>query len=155
MDQDTIIQYIAETFAGLEIVRPTDGLGAGDTYFYYDPQHDLDPAHRLPFATIVTKDYGEFDNASQLDRPGVFRLNIGVGRETFRKLHGYAPGGAENTGVDYATLDTLMPHPVYATQLWVCVLNPSSATFESVKPLLAEAYSIVAARYANKQARRD
>lgn len=157
MDQDAIIQYIAETFAGLEIVRPTDGMGAGDTFFYYDPQHDLDPAHRLPFATIVTKDYGEFDNASQLDRPGVFRLSIGVGRETFRKLHGYAPGegGAENTGIDHATLDTLMPHPVYATQLWVCVLNPSSATFESVKPLLAEAYSIVAARYANKQARRD
>lgn len=157
MDQDAIIRYIAETFAGLEIVRPTDGMGAGDTFFYYDPQRDLDPAHRLPFATIVTKDYGEYDNTSQLDRPGVFRLNIGVSRETFRKLFGYAPGEAEaeNTGIDYAALDVLMPHPVYTPQLWVCVLNPSSATFESIQPLLAEAYSIVAARYAHRQARRD
>jgi Family of unknown function (DUF6194) len=157
MDQDAIIRYIAETFAGLEIVRPTDGMGAGDTFFYYDPQHDLDPTHRLPFATLVTKDYGEYDNSSQLDRPGVFRLNIGVSRDTFRKLVGYAPGeaGAESTPVDYTALDTVIPHPVYATQMWVCVLNPSSATFESVKPLLAEAYSIVAARHANRQATRD
>jgi hypothetical protein len=157
MDQDAIIRYIAETFAGLEIVRPTDGMGVGDTFLYYDPQRDLDPAHRLPFATIVTKDYGEYDNTSQLDRPGVFRLNIGVGRDTFRALFGYAPGeaGTENADIDYAALDTLMPHPVYAPQLWVCVLNPSPATFESVKPLLAEAYSIVAARYANRQATRD
>lgn len=157
MDQDAIIRYIAETFAGLEIVRPTDGMGVGDTFLYYDPQRDLDPAHRLPFATIVTKDYGEYDNTSQLDRPGVFRLNIGVSRDTFRALVGYAPGeaGTENADIDYAALDTLMPHPVYAPQLWVCVLNPSSATFESVKPLLAEAYSIVAARYANRQATRD
>lgn len=157
MDQDAIIRYIAETFAGLEIVRPTDGIGAGDTFFYYDPQRDLDPAHRLPFATIVTKDYGEYDNTSQLDRPGVFRLNIGVSRAHYRALFGYAPGeaGAGDTDVDFAALDRLMPHPVYAPQLWVCVLNPSSTTFESIKPLLAEAYSIVVARYANKQVRRD
>ncbi|HEU4785599.1 MAG TPA: DUF6194 family protein, partial [Ktedonobacterales bacterium] len=64
MDQEAIIQYITDTFTGLDILRPTDGPGAGDTFFYYDPQHDLDPTRRLPFATIVTKDYGEFDNTS-------------------------------------------------------------------------------------------
>jgi hypothetical protein len=35
-----------------------------------------------------------------------------------------------------------MPHPVYGRNHWVCVLNPSDSTFESVKPLLAEAYQI-------------
>jgi hypothetical protein len=157
MDQDAIIQYVADAFAGLDILRPTDGPGAGDTFIYYDPRRDLDPARRMPFATIVTKDYGDFDNTSRLDRPGVFRLNIGVSRDTFRALFGYAPGEDDPRGVtyDFAALDQLMPHPVYAPQSYVCVLNPTAATFEAVKPLLAEAYSLVATRYANRQAKRD
>ena len=157
MDQDAIIQYITETFAGVEVQRPTDGPGVGDTFFFYDPQRNIDPAHRMPFATIVVKDYGEYDNASQLDRPGVFRLNIGVGRDTFRALFGAAPGEQSDQSPthDYAALDRLMPHPVYATQSWVCVLNPSADTFEAVKPLLDDAYGRVASRHARRQATPD
>ena len=157
MDQDAIIQYVADTFAGIEVMRPTEGPGAGDTFFYYDPQHNLDPTRQFPFATIVTKDYGDFDNASQLNRPEVFRLNIGVSRDTFRALFGYAPGEAstQSTAYDFAALDRLMPHPVYAPQSYVCVLNPSPATFEAVKPLLAEAYSRAANRHASRQTNRD
>ena len=55
MDQDAIIHYITDTFAGIEVLRPTDGPGAGDTFFYYDPHHNLDPTRQLPFATMVTK----------------------------------------------------------------------------------------------------
>lgn len=154
MDEDAIIQHIADTFTGLEVLRPTDGPGAGDTFIFYDPQHDLDPSRRHPFATIVVKDYGEFDNASQLDRPGVFRLNIGVSRDTFRALFGYLPGKeiSRRAAYDLAALDQLMPHPVYGPQSWVCVLNPSPTSFEAIKPLLAEAYSIVVKRYASRQA---
>ena len=157
MDQDAIIQYIQDTFTGLEILRPTDGPGAGDTFIFYDPQHDIDPTRRQPFATIVTKDYGEFDNTSQLDRPGVFRLNICVSRETFRTLFGYLPGkaSAQSVSYDFAALDRLMPHPVYAPQSFVCVLNPTTETFETVKPLLAEAYSIAAKRHPSKQNKPD
>ena len=146
---------MTDTFAGIDLLRPADGPGAGDTFIYYDPRRDLDPSRRMPFATIVTKNYGEFDNTSQLDRPGVFRLNIGVSRDTFRALFGYAPGEPDepSAGYDYAALDQLMPHPVYAPQLWVCVLNPSAATFETVKPLLAEAHSLVANRYERRQGR--
>ena len=157
MDQEVIIQYITDTFAGIELLRPTDGPGAGDTFIYYDPQRDLDMSRSLPFATIVTKDYGEFDNTSHLDREGVFRLNIGVSRDTFRKLFGYAPGeeSPASADYDYAALDRLMPHPVYAPQSYVCVLNPSAETFEAVKPLLAEAYSRAAAQHAARQTKRD
>lgn len=157
MDQDAIIQYVADTFAGVEVLRPTDGPGAGDTFFIYDPGHDLEPKRQFPFATIVTKDYGDFDNASQLNRPDVFRLNIGVSRDTFRALFGYAPGedSTQSTTYDFAALDRLMPHPVYAPQSFVCVLNPSAETFETVKPLLAEAYSMVATRYARGQTTRE
>jgi Family of unknown function (DUF6194) len=157
MDQEDIIQYITDTFAGVEVLRPTDGPGAGDTFFFTAFQRDVDPTRRQPFATIVTKDYGEFDNASQLDRPEVFRLNIGVSRETFRSLFGYLPGkqSAESAEYDYAALDRLMPHPVYAPQSFVCVLNPSPETFETVKPLLAEAWSIVEARHSKRQTDQD
>jgi hypothetical protein len=148
LDQDAIIQYITDTYAGVEVLRPTDGPGAGDTFFFTASQRDVDPTRRQPFATIVTKDYGEFDNLSQLDRAGVYRLNIGVSRETFQTLFGYLPGKqhAEGGAYDYAALDKVMPHPVYAPQSFVCALNPSPETFETVKPLLAEAWSIVEAR---------
>ena len=153
MDQETIIQYFTDTFAGVEVLRPTDGPGAGDTFFFTASQRNVDPTRRQPFATIVTKDYGDFDNLSQLDRPGVFRLNIGVSRETFQRLFGYLPSkeSAKGAEYDYAALDKVMPHPIYAPQAFVCVLNPSPATFERVKPLLAEAYSIVEARHSRQQ----
>lgn len=155
MDQEAIIQYISDTFYGVEVLRPTDGPGAGDTFFFYDPERNIDPTRKMPFATIVTKDYGEFDNASHLDRPNVFRLNIGLSRDTFRALFP-APADAQagpSPGYDFAALDRLMPHPVYAPQSFVCVLNPSPATFETLKPLLAEAYSRAAARHSNRPAR--
>ena len=157
MDQEAIIQYIADTFAGVEVLRPTDGPGAGDTFFFYDPQRNIDPTRRLPFATLVAKDYDGWDEASKLNRPDVFRLNIGVSRDTFRALFGHPPNEASMKGADYdfAALDRLMPHPTYAPQSWVCVLNPSPATFEAVKPLLAEAYARAAARHAGRQANRD
>jgi hypothetical protein len=61
----------------------------------------------------------------------------------------------KSTDYDFAALDRLMPHPAYARQSWVCVLNPSTETFEAVKPLLAEAYSRVATRHARSQINRD
>jgi hypothetical protein len=157
MNQEAIIQYVTDTFTGIEVMRPTDGPGAGDTFIYYDPQHNLDPTRQLPFATIVTKDYGDFDNSSQLNRPSVFRLNVGVSRDTFRALFGYAPGEDTTapTRYDFAALDRLMPHPVYGPQSWVSVLNPSPETFEVVKPLLAEAYSRAAIRHKRTQTTRD
>src|SRR5260370_39165945 len=65
MDQDAIIQYITDSFTGIELLRPTDGPAAGDTFIYYAPQHSLDPARQIPFATIGSKHYGEFDSAAQ------------------------------------------------------------------------------------------
>jgi hypothetical protein len=50
---------------------------------------------------------------------------------------------------DYAALDQVVPHPVYARQLWVSILNPSDASFRDVVlPLLAEAHDRLAAQRA-------
>ena len=141
MDQQRIIEYVSTHFEGVNVVAGTIDSAIGDTFFIYDPERNLPDKQQIPFATIITKDYGEFDNASNLNRDGVYRLNVGVSRDTFRRLF---PDG--ESAYDYTALDTLMPHPVYAPQSWVSVLNPSDATFESLQPLLQEAYARAAKR---------
>jgi hypothetical protein len=64
----------------------------------------------MPFATIVTKDYDGFDSESDLNREGVFRVNIWAGKKTFDGLFGTQGMDAH----DFAALDTPVPHPVYA-----------------------------------------
>ena len=135
MDQQGIVDYISEHFEGVRVIFGSGPVAADDTFFLYDPQGILEGNQQFPFATIVTKDYGDFDNLSDLDRPGVFRLNIGVSRDTFRRLFPIS-----DAVYDYTALDTLLPHPVYAPQSWVSVLNPSDATFQSIVPLLTEAH---------------
>ena len=133
MDEDSIRQYIEDTFAGVDVVE-----ASGNYFFFYDPDH------KFPFATLTTSD--EDDQASNLSRPSVFRLNIGVSKQTFQSLFG--PGSTPSDkagkegGYDFTALDCIMPHPVYGKMYWVCVLNPSAATFKKVQELLAEAYDM-------------
>jgi len=88
--------------------------------------------------TVVTTD--EHDTDSFLTRPDVFRLNVGVDRSTFERVAGLA------REPDYTALDRLLPHPVYAKQHWICILNPSASTFDEVViPLLRLAYDRLAA----------
>jgi hypothetical protein len=145
LDEAAITRYIETAFEGIDVVVASQENGApeiswGDSFFIYDPDRNLAEARRFPFATIVTQDYGDFDNQSKLDRPGVFRLNIGVSKETFAELFG------NEIKHDFTALDRLMPHPVYGRNHFVCVLNPSHSTFESIKPLLAEAQAIAVNR---------
>ena len=112
-------------------------------FFFAPPEPGQASDHRRPFATLVTTD--DHDQDSDLNRPGVFRLNIGVSPAPFRSLF------AETVACDFTVLDTLMPHPVYAGANWVCVLNPSAATFETVKPLLDGAYTLARERLARRQ----
>ena len=100
------------------------------------------------FATLSATD-NDYDCVSNLDRPGVFRLNIGVSKETFQSLYG--TDGVTLSDYDFSALDRIMPHPEYAAQYFVCVLSPGEATFQAIKPLLAEAYSIAVRRHAKHQ----
>ena len=115
-------------------------IACGDTFFFHEPDR------KMPFATIVTKDYPGWDTASYLDRPGVFRVNAAVGRERFAQLLGYPPAAhAEHAGeYDYTALDRLVPHPVYAAQGWVSILNPSGDT---VRPVLVAAHERAGQRH--------
>jgi len=124
VDEAAIVDHIRKTYPDADIL--TAGSG---TFFSLDPEK-----HWPNFVTLVTSD--EYDLASNLSRPGVYRLNIGLSKQTFDGLV------SAITDPDYAALDRVMPHPVYALQHWVSILNPTEATFDSiVKPLLDEAHA--------------
>ncbi len=127
---ERITEYITTTFDDVDVLANQDW-----TFFSCDPEK-----HWPNFATIGTNDDAH-DHFSDLARPGVFRLNIGVGRASFEAI------AAAQPEPDHTALDLLMPHPVYAKQRWVCVLDPGEATWEHVvKPLLDEAHAIVSRR---------
>ncbi|HEU0054333.1 MAG TPA: DUF6194 family protein [Longimicrobium sp.] len=142
MDEAAVARYITENFDGLDVVEMP-----GATFFFHDPERSLPPEKRLPFATIVTTD--DFDQVSNLGRPGVFRLNLGVARDSYRARFGAPPRlGVADPAHDYTALDRVLPHPVYAAMSWICVLNPSEATFEALRPLIAEAYEVAVGTHA-------
>jgi len=89
---------------------------SGDTFLIFDPAGDLPPERQQPFATIVTGD--RYDSVSELSRPGAYRINIGLTKAGYAALFGAPP---TTWAAGYAATDVLMPHPVYASQYWVCV----------------------------------
>lgn len=134
-------QSEVETFVEkLENVQREENFG----YIFFFVGDD----HRLPFVTIGHSD-NDFDKVSNLDREGVFRINIGVSRGTFNAL--LADPSTEN--IDYSVLDVFLPHPHYAKQNFVCILNPSGENAEITKKLMVEAHSIAAARLQRKTSR--
>jgi Family of unknown function (DUF6194) len=116
---------------GVEVVVAGPDNGApeaawGDVFFSRVGQ-------RMPFATIVKRDQPG-DESSRLDRDGVFRLNLGIGRQALRERF---TDGADH---DPAALDRLFPHPVYAGHGFVSVLNPDT-TEDEVRALVLAAHS--------------
>lgn len=133
MNQSEVESFVAS----LENVQQTENFG----YLFFFVGDD----HMLPFVTIATSD-NEYDKVSNLDREGVFRINIGVNRETFKLL--FSASTSEN--IDYSVLNIFLPHPDYAKQNFICILNPSGENVERTKQLIVEAHSIASARYQRK-----
>jgi hypothetical protein len=133
MNESSVAEYITKTFPDVETTT-----NFGYTFFF----HRDERMHA--FATIASSG-NEHEQVSKLDRPGVYRLNIGVSRETFRSLFG--KNRINPSDYDFTVLDTLLPHPDYSAQSFICVLSPSDATFGKIRPLLAEAYDIAVRRF--------
>ena len=126
---DEVADYITSTFPDTKVAR-----AMGATFFSLT--EDAWPN----FATIVTTDEHDMGEPSKLVARGAWRLNIGVGRDSSQAI---ARQAGQNH--DYAAVDRLIPHPVYAKQRWVAIINPTRATFDSeVKTLLDEAYNRLA-----------
>ena len=157
MNETEISQYITETLEGVDVVADS-----GNSFFFYNPDSNVPPDHRFPFVTLVTSDL--YDQFSNLNRPSVFRLNIGIGKQTFRSLFGDperssgrdSDDSSRETSSDYdfTALDQVMPHPVYGRMFWVCVLSPGEETFKTkVQQLLAEAYDMAVSKYKRQATR--
>jgi hypothetical protein len=150
--EDRLVHALT-SLPGVTAVTASQANGApevswGDSFFCYDP--DDNPASRqFPFATIVTKDYPGFDTASNLNRPGVYRLNLAVGRERFKQLFGFPPAefATYQDTFDYRVLDQVIPHPVYAKQAWVAILVPGARTRDQVAALITHAHKRARDRY--------
>lgn len=136
MDEASIIQFITTSFDDVSVVQ------ADGNYFFFEGPSD---GQKFPIITLATNDRD--DQVSNLQRPGIYRLNIGLRKPTFQAM--FPDAGA---AYDYTALDQIMPHPVYGKMYWCCVLNPSMATFETVKDLLLEAYEIAVAKREQRDA---
>jgi hypothetical protein len=122
----------------------------GDRFFFVGPDR------RQPFATIVEHDVPGFDEASQLERPGVFRLNLDLGRAEFQRLFGFPPKDFEDhrAEYDFARLDTLFPHPGYALYGFGSIVMPGPQMLPEIDRLLALAHARAVDRH-ERAARRS
>ncbi len=137
MQANDILNYCVKNLSGTVLDK-----NWGEQGIFYNPNSTLKKG--VYILTIKEKD-GENDKASNVNREGVYRVNIGLRKETFRNLFSFIPGRPPAGGVvemdyDFTRLDTIMQHPVYAWMAWACVLNPTEQTFEKLKPLIQEAY---------------
>ncbi len=148
MNPKEIIQYSITNLPDTVLVESWGEIG-----IFYNPQQKL--KRGIYVATIKQKD-GDNDKASNLNREGVFRLNIGLSKKTFKELFGDIPkrpqaGGVVDMNFDFTVLDEIIPHPVYAWMGWVSVLNPSEETFKKCKPLVLEAYKLAHEKFKKKK----
>jgi Family of unknown function (DUF6194) len=135
------------------ILESYPGLILLDTYgeksFFYNPDKLLTKG--LYFATLKEKD-GPNDKVSNLDREGVYRLNLGISKQSYEDLFGTKPkrplkGCFVDTGHDFTQLDILTPHPIYAWLHWVAILNPNEKSMMQIKELMDETYQAVLQKY--------
>jgi hypothetical protein len=158
MTESEIIDFVSSldgvvaTTASAESGAPESAWG--DSFFFYDPE-GAEANQRFPFATLVCSNYPGFDTASDLDRDGVFRLNVAVGRGEYERLLGHPPAehAEPSEDYDYAEFDILLPHPIYGGQGWVSIVNPGRRTTELARRLLVEAYELARGRWRRRQGR--
>ena len=148
MYPEEIIETLPKQYSGLVLSESW-----GETGLFYNPDRKL--KRGVYFLTVKEKD-GANDSASNLDRDGIYRVNIGITKETFQKLFTTIParpkaGGIVDMDFDFTAKDIIMPHPVYGWMRWICVLNPSPKTYQNLRPLLDESYQLVLQKYASKK----
>lgn len=133
-----------------------EGLIALETYgektFFYNPTNTL--PRGIYFYTLKSHD-GPHDKASDLSRPGVFRMNWQLSSQNFLKLFGKVPqrpakGTVIEGNYDFTQLGILTPHPVYGWMRWVSIVNPTPSLWPHIEDLLHESYAMCITKYAHR-----
>jgi hypothetical protein len=139
------------------ILKNYQGIIVRDAYkersFFYNPDDSLPKG--IYFATIKKSD-GPNDKASCLNREGVYRLSIGIGKKHYMQLFGTIPvrpakGRVVDVSFNFEKLGSFMPHPVYAWMGWVCINNPSNSNFDLLAYLLDISYQNVLIKFEQKK----
>ncbi len=135
--ETTLETYLLETY---KHINPVNSWG--ERSYFVNPEMKLKRGSY--FATVKSKD-GENDKASYLNRPGVFRLSIGLTPEKYEEIFGRRSlrppkGGIIAGNYDFQALNTFMPHPVYGWMGWIAINNPDRDNFEKCQEYLAIAY---------------
>lgn len=148
MTPDYILQYCLENLQGTVLVESW-----GEKGIFYNPDRKL--KRGVYILTVKEKD-GENDRSSDLNRENIYRVNLGVHKETFAEMFGALPKRPEKGGIvdmpyDFTEINNIIPHPVYAWMGWICVLNPTEMIFEELKPFIQEAYKYAREKYEKKK----
>ncbi len=148
MNAKQLEQWILGNYQGVIV---TDAYR--ERSFFYNPDGSLPKG--IYFATIKESD-GPNDKASHLDREGIYRLSLGVGKKQYQQLFGDIPkrpvkGEIVALDFDFTTTGMLMPHPIYAWLGWVCINNPGSENLDLLKHLLDISYHSVVAKFVKKK----
>ena len=135
---DDILNYCLKNLKGTILIETW-----GERAVFYNPGNTLKKG--VYVLTIKEKD-GENDKASGLNRKNIFRVNLGLRKETFIKLFGEIParpaaGKTVDMNYDFEKTDEILPHPVYAWMGWISILNPDKKTADTLVPFINEAYS--------------
>ena len=152
MQPKDIVEKIVNEFSGV-----VPKASWGETSLFYNPGQLL--PNGVYFCTIKEKD-GDNDKASNLDREGVYRLSIGVGKESFESLFGARPkrpskGGIIDTEHEFTECNILMPHPIYGWMSWVQILNPSESKFKEIFSLISESHASAVSKFNKKTANKN
>lgn len=122
MTMNDLTRRILAEYAGSHV----QVIDNGDRFFFVEGEE------KFPFATMVTHD-NDYDHLSNLSRTDFYRLNLGVGKEVFRKFF------PEEDGVyDFTAENRLFPHPMYHKLYWVSIINP--VVYEPLRELLNAAW---------------
>lgn len=148
MAPDEILKYCLENLDGTTLVSSW-----GEKGIFYNPGNKL--KRGVYILTVKEKD-GDHDKGSNLNRENIYRVNLGVRRDTFIKMFGHLPkrpskGCVVDMDCDFSAINQILPHPVYAWMGWICSLSPSNDTFEILKPLIQEAYEYAKEKYKKRK----
>lgn len=138
--QEEIVSELLHQFDDLREVHTF-----GKTTLFYNPGGEL--PRGSSFCTLQSQD-GPGDQASALNRPGVFRFSFALPEPIYQEQFGAIPdrpplGETVDRNYDFGALDQLQPHPVDAWQCWVQILSPGEAMFSRLQSFIRESYLLV------------
>lgn len=105
MEAKQILDYCLSSLNGTVLVESW-----GEKGIFYNPGLVL---KRGVYVLTVKEKDGDNDKASNLDRTGIYRVNLGLRKSTFQKMYGKIParptaGGVVDMDCDFTALDTRM-----------------------------------------------